>query len=146
MMYPPGLAAPCHHLIILQLPQQTVSEIVTRHPELFRRRPLCAVQNRENNQAVISHLIGSDIRSVCDDQFASSRLPPRTAEVGMPRDSVVVARLKKVYPVGCDPVNQPVFLRNSARPAAGEGIFERFGLADARKGIAGDGLDKLKNS
>jgi hypothetical protein len=43
-------------------------------------------------------------------------------------------------------IDDPMFLRESSRPGSRTQIFKRFWLAEARKGIAHDGLDHAKSS
>ena len=54
--------------------------------------------------------------------------------------SVMVFRLKKIYPRPRNSVYQPVFLGNAAGPAACQQVFERFGFPDSLKRIAQDGF------
>lgn len=48
----------------------------------------------------------------------------------------MVFRLKEIYARSRDAIYKPVLLSNSARPAARQYIFERFGFSDALKGVA----------
>lgn len=50
--------------------------------------------------------------------------------------SVMVAALQDQDEIGADLIDQPVFVREAARPAAGEIVLQEFGLARAGGGRA----------
>lgn len=59
---------------------------------------------------------------------------------------IVIAAHEKVDPVVADQVDQPMLLRDPARPHVGTHVAQRFGLADPAEGVARDGFDQVKHT
>jgi hypothetical protein len=53
----------------------------------------------------------------------------------------VIACLDEIDSCRANSVNEPMFLCDSSGPSAGQDILQRFGLADAYKGIPENSLD-----
>lgn len=59
--------------------------------------------------------------------------------------SIVVSTSKNTDLVFLDLIDQPVLLVDAVGPAAGQNMFERFGLADAGKRITLDFFDQFQD-
>jgi hypothetical protein len=57
----------------------------------------------------------------------------------------VVSGLQEIDSFVTDAIHQPVFLRDTARPAPGKHILERFGFAGSLEGISHDGVNQIEN-
>ena len=58
--------------------------------------------------------------------------------------SVVITPLKEDDVFLRDPINTAMFLRHATRPHVATQIFQRFGFADAIKGIAESCFDQIE--
>ena len=58
---------------------------------------------------------------------------------------VVVSGLQEVDRFVTDAIHQPVFLRDTARPAPGKYILQRFGLARAFERVSHDCFNQIEN-
>jgi hypothetical protein len=65
---------------------------------------------------------------------------------GKQRGLIVISSLKKIDPVVANEVYKAMLLGKTTRPDAGGEIFERFGFANACKGITHDGLDQVERT
>ena len=76
----------------------------------------------------------------------SRELSPSPGTYSAPPQLVVVSSLQEIDGLVTDAIHQPVFLCDTARPAPGKHIFQRFGLSRTFERIPHHCLNEIEDS